>query len=243
MKTTIDYIHHSPSSLNLFCASPSMWVLEKIVGLRQPVGAPAHRGVAIEAGVVQGLDGAKLEDSVKIALARYDTLMALSVDDRREKYRETIPGMVGQALAELRDYGKPSSMQGFVTWQPPGLRLPIVGYYDFMWEHSGIITDLKTTERMPSEIKVPHARQVALYAPSDNFDARLTYITPKKSATYKLENIREHREALRQIALRVENFLALSNDIEFFKGITCPDVESFYWGGPARQLAYEHWGI
>ena len=61
--------------------------------------------------------------------------------------------------------------------------------------------------------------------------------------TYQLENIREHREALLQIALRIERFLALSDDPEFFKSITVPDLESFYWGGPARQLAYEHWQI
>jgi hypothetical protein len=43
--------------------------------------------------------------------------------------------------------------------------------------------------------------------------------------------------------VRIENFLALSNDPEFFKSITVPDLDSFYWGGPARQLAYEHWQI
>jgi hypothetical protein len=75
-------------------------------------------------------------------------------------------------------------------------------------------------------------------------EARLTYVTPKKCATYALENIREHREALHQIALRIENFLALSGDPEFFKSITAPDLESFYWSGPtARQLAFEHWGV
>jgi hypothetical protein len=112
-----------------------------------------------------------------------------------------------------------------------------------MWEQYGIVVDLKTTEKMPSQIKIPYARQVALYATSNNMDARLTYCTPKKITTYKLENIREHREALRQIAMRIENFLALSDDPEFFKNITVPDLESFYWGGAARQLAYEHWKI
>jgi len=47
-----------------------------------------------------------------------------------------------------------------------------------------------------------------------------------------------------QIAMRIENFLALSNNPEFFKSITVPDLESFYWRGPtARQLAFEHWGV
>ena len=49
-------VRHSPSSLNLFAASPAMWVLEKILGIKQPVGVPAHRGVAVEDGVVVGLN-------------------------------------------------------------------------------------------------------------------------------------------------------------------------------------------
>jgi hypothetical protein len=170
--------------------------------------------------------------------------MALSPDARREKYRETISDMVRQALAELRPYGVPSRVQGRVEWRPDGLRLPVVGFFDFEWAQHGIIVDLKTTEKLPSRIKVSHARQAAFYAASDNMSARLTYVTPVKCATYALENIREHREALRQIAMRIENFLALSEDPEFFKSITVPDLESFYWGGPtARQLAFDHWGV
>jgi hypothetical protein len=40
----------------------------------------------------------------------------------------------------------------------------IVGYFDYEWQQHGIIVDLKTTEKLPSSIKIPHARQVALYA-------------------------------------------------------------------------------
>lgn len=242
---TINYVRHSPSALNLFAAEPAMFVLERILGIRQPVGAPAHRGTAVEAGVTVGLldPKASLEACVAEAIKKYDTITALSGDARRESYRETIADMVAAALKELRPYGIPSGVQGFIEWKPEGLKLPVVGYYDFEWSDHGILIDLKTTERLPSAIKIGHARQVALYA-SDNVDARLTYITPKKSATYRLENKREHRAALYQIALKVEQFLSLNSDPKFFTGITVPDLESFYWSGPsARQLAFEHWQI
>lgn len=238
---------HSPSSLNLFCASPAMFVLERILRERQPVGAPAHRGTAVEDGVTIGLLNPEMTfaDCAATALKRYDTISALSGDKRREEYRETIPGMVESALYELRPYGVPSQTQGFVEWKPEGLKYPIVGYYDFRWEQHGIIVDLKTTEKLPSAIKIPHARQVALYAArtGDNVDARLTYCTPKKRATYRLENIRDHLNALHQIAMRCEAFLALSADPQFFTSITAPDFESFYWGGPARQIGFEKWGF
>lgn len=238
---------HSPSSLNLFCASPAMFVLERVLGQRQPVGAPAHRGTAVEDGVTIGLlnPAMPVDDCANVALKKYDTISALSGDKRREDYRETIPGMVASALTELRPYGIPTATQGFVEWRPEGLKCPIVGYFDYRWEQHGIIDDLKTTEKLPSSIKIPHARQVALYATQtgDNADARLTYVTPKKRATYQLENVRDHLNALHQIALRCERFLALSDDPDFFVSITAPDFDSFYWGGPARQIGFETWGF
>jgi hypothetical protein len=240
------YSRHSPSSLNLFAASPAMFCLEKILGIKQPVSVLAHRGLAVEDGVTVGLlnPDAPLKACVDAALTRYDTLTALSPDDRREKCRVAIPDMVKQALDELRPYGVPSETQKFIEWKPEGLLLPIVGYKDYHWAEHNITTDLKTTERMPSEVKIPHARQVALYVTSNNADARITYCTPKKCQTYGVENIDEHRKALHQLALRVEKFLSLSSDPEFFVGITAPDLESFYWGSPAaRQLAFEHWQI
>ena len=239
-------VRHSPSSLNLFAASPAMWVLEKILGIKQPVGVPAHRGVAVEDGVAFGLNNpaASQKDCLDVALTKYDTITALSSDDRREKYRETISDMIGRALDELRAFGVPSRTQGFIEWKPDGLQLPIVGYFDFEWAQHGMIVDLKTTEKMPGEIKVGHARQISLYAMSDNYGAAACYVTPKKSALYRLENAREHRNALYQLALRVENFLALSEDPSFFLGVTAPDLDSFYWTNPAaRQLAFEHWHI
>lgn len=238
---------HSPSSLNLFAAQPSMFVLERIIGLRQPVGSPAHRGTAVEDGVTAGLvDLARsLDECSAVALAKYDKITGLSADKRRQEYRDTIPAMVASALEELRPYGVPSHCQQFVTWKPDGLTYPIVGYLDYRWDNHGIVVDLKTTEKLPSAIKVPHARQVALYASmiGDNVDARLTYCTPKKRATYRLENVRDHLNALVQIAKRCEAFLALSDDPKFFTEIIVPDLDSFYWNGHARQLAYEHWGV
>jgi hypothetical protein len=242
----IEYERHSPSSLNLFAASPAMFVLERILGLKQPVGSPAHRGVAVEEGVTFGLMDLKapVAACINAALVKYDTITAFSPDPRKDQYRATVAPMVTSALKELRDYGKPSTTQGFVTWQPEDLRLPIVGYFDYEWSKHGILGDLKTTERMPSQIKTGHARQVALYAASDNIDARLIYCTPKRLEVYGLENVRKHRDALHRIALAVEKFIALSDDPEFFKTITVPDLDSFYWANPpARQLAYEIWGV
>jgi len=242
----INYKHHSPSSCNAFAASPAMWVLERIWGLKQPVGAKAHRGTAVEDGVTLGLmnPDAPLQACVDVALTKYDTLTAMSGDPHREKCRDGIPEMVSLVLAELRPYGIPSQTQVRVEWKPEGLKHPFIGFLDYHWDKHNITTDLKTTEKMPSQVVINHARQVALYVTSNNADARVTYVTPKKCQTYLIDSIDEHRKALYQIAKRIENFLALSDDPSFFLNITAPDLTHYYWNSAgARQLAYEHWGI
>lgn len=239
------YLHHSPSSINQFAASPALFVLERVLGLKQVVGSPAHRGVGVEAGVSYGLMNPKASEKecVSAAYTAYDTVSALSPDDRKEKYRDNIPDMVKQALIELRPYGKPTAVQGYITKDIPTLALPIVGFYDFLWENHGFVVDLKTTERMPSEIKIPHARQVAFYT-GDNHKGVLTYVTPKKVQSYQLENQRQHYDALIRMAQTIEDFLSLSKDPNFYISITLPDLESFYWTAPhMRALAYQYWKI
>ena len=47
--------HLSASSINLFVAQPAMWAMQKLLGHKSRVGAAAHRGTAVEAGVEMGL--------------------------------------------------------------------------------------------------------------------------------------------------------------------------------------------
>lgn len=239
--------HHSPSSLNTFAASQGLYILERLMGRRQSVGLPAYRGTSVETGVATGLlnPTADLRDCIAEAEREFDNLARRSADARLTKFRDSIPGMVTTAVQALRPYGVPTSTQGFITWHPEELKYPIVGYYDFKWDDHNIILDLKTTERMPSEIKVPHARQVSLYTVhSDNADGRIAYCTPKAIEVYQLDNQRQHRDALKRMAINVERFLSLSDDPEFYVGITVPDFDTFYWSSPsARRAGFEVWGF
>ena len=247
----IEYSRHSPSSCNLFAASPAMWVLEKILGLKQPVGAIAHRGVAVEDGVTVGLldPDAPLEACVDAALTKYDTLTAMSTDDRREKFRDDICDMVARALEELRPYGIPGATQGVIEWKPEGLKYPFIGFFDYHWQQHNITTDLKTTRADAiggSRSAMPGKWRCMSPATPTPMQRVLTYCTPKKCADlFGRQHRCAHRDALYRIALKIEvSFLALSEDPKFFKSITVPDLESYFWSSPvARQLAWEHFGI
>lgn len=222
-------------------------LLMKLKGVRNSVGSAAHRGSAAEHGVAMGLMdlSVPVADCQAAAVKEFDRLTALSADANREKEREAVPGIVEQALAELRPYGVPSHTQYKIEWAHPDVPLPFIGYADFFWEEAGIIVDLKSQLRLSSEISTSHARQVSLYcgAISDNLDGRVTYATPKKAATYQVENMREHVGTLVKIAQRIERFLSISDDIDELCGLVIPNTSLFYYDPPTRQAAYEIFGI
>ena len=238
--------HLSPSSCNLFTASPAMFVLQKCLGKKTSVGAAAHRGTAVEHGLAHFLINGNATEAVNLAKKEFATATAMIGDPRQEKEAAAIADMVMTAIAETKDYGKPSSMQGKIEYKVEGLSVPLIGYYDFEFEDHGVLIDLKTTHALPSKISTNHARQVALYvaARGDNLDARITYVTSKKSATYQLENKREHVQALEKIALTIQKFIGISDDPYELASLVVPDVDTFYFSDPiTRQMAFEIWGL
>lgn len=238
--------HLSPSSLNLWAAQPALWVMERLLKHRAPVGCAAHRGTAIEAGVTEGLlrPDAPVEICQRVALTRYDQISALSADPRRAKQREGIPASVAVALGELRQYGVPDLVQAKVVHRLPDVPVEVLGFLDFGWSEHGVIVDLKTADRLASEISPAHARQGALYVHNSNREMRFAYTTPAKIGVYRLEHQSEHIGALRQIALRLEKFLRISKDAQELAGLMCPDFSSFYWSDPtARAKGREVFGF
>jgi len=238
--------HLSASSCNLFAAEPALWVMEKLLGKKGKVGAAAHRGTSAELGIGAGLTGKTDDEAIAIANTEFARLSALTTDPNREKEGTAVAGIVRQGLLALRAYGTPSSIQRRIEWHPDELAVPFIGFIDFEWAEFGIILDLKTQLRLSSQIARNHARQGALYgaATSDNADVRLAYVTPQKSAIYRLENAREHANSLLRIAQTIGRFLAMSSDPQELAGIVSPDIDSFYWNDPdTRRAAFEVYGI
>ena len=240
--------HLSPSSCNLFTAAPAMFVMQKCLKKSSSVGPAAHRGTSVETGIVHGLmnPSASQSECADKALDQFRTLTSMSGDPRVDKEINALPDMVRIGLAELRPYGVPSSTQGRIELQVEGLDVPLMGFYDFEWEQSGILIDLKTTHALPSQISQQHARQVALYtaARGNNISPRITYVTGKKCATYQLENVADHVAALSRIALTIQKFLAISSDPMELASLVVPDTSTFYFSDPvSRQSAFEIWGI
>lgn len=236
--------HLSASSLNTYAAQPAAWAMSYLLKRRLPVGASAHRGTAIEAGVSAGLFNPEkpVDDCIAIALAEYDRLTALSSDPRREAQRKVVQDTVPVALTELRQYGVPTAPEEgqhqHKISKPLGEGLPdLVGYLDFYWQEHGLVLDLKTTERVPGQISSSHARQGSGYVVHTNQICRFAYCSPKKVAVYQLEGVADHWAHLQAIANRLRRFLAISTDKNELISLLVPDVDSFYWSDPAAEAA------
>jgi hypothetical protein len=70
----------------------------------------------------------------------------------------------------------------------------------------------------------------------------LAYVSTKKSAVYRLENVEEHVAALGRIGLAIQKFLSISDDPMELAALVVPDVDSFYFNDPfARQAVFDIW--
>lgn len=239
--------HLSASSLNLWAAEPAVWAMERLLGYRSPPSAQMARGKAVEDGVHSGLlDPARsVAECVAQAVTAFSREMALVSDDRRDGELALIPGYVEHGLGELRQYGIPSAYQDRIELRLDDIPVPVIGFIDWRFDAHGLIVDLKTSERLPSAISLSHARQGAIYARAHgNYGMRFAYVKPsagKKDGravtVYELERAEVDRQiiALREIALRLGRFLALSSDARELCSLIVPDYERFHWTNPVTR--------
>lgn len=241
--------HLSASSLNLWAAQPALWIMERLLGRRTPPGIPAARGKAVEHGVHLGLTNPRLsiEECIEGAEREFIRQTALSTDPRREDERKKLGGWVRGALSELKQYGTPDGYQEKIEVRLDDVAVPLIGYIDWRFSDHGLIVDLKTTERFPSQIGDAHGRQGAVYASAHgNFGMRFAYAKPAPGKTDKRQvtvyemsgdDISRHLSALRTIALSLGRFLAISNDSRELAGLIVPDFDAFWWSEPSARAA------
>jgi len=242
--------HLSASHLNLFVAQPAMWAASYLLKKRTGVGPAAHRGTAIECGVEAGLFDPEMSIATaqQMALGKFHTLTRLSADTRIEREREMIAPAVEIGLTELRQYGIPDKpekgRQHKIEVELPGVPVPAIGYLDLDFPKHGLLVDLKTTARIPSEMSDAHCLQGALYQRAKgNYQVRFAYLSGKKIAVYVLETPDDHFSRAVRTAKAIERLLSLTDDSDKLARCFAPDMSSFYWGdASARALAHEIWG-
>lgn len=243
--------HTSPSSINMWMACPGAWVARYLLGRKFAFGLAAKAGVLAEEAVVNVLaNGWSLDDAIKEAQGAYNKATAFGCSDAERKRGEAIPGMITQAVDELAQYGEPEFDVDIVNGKKQrkielscngdGWKLPVIGYLDFVFPKHGLIVDLKTSMRLPSEMSFDHLRQGAIYRQAmGNYGVKFLYVSGKGMKVHDVPETAGILSEVKSILNRQERFLRLG-DAEFLRSVVPVNASSFYWSDDAamRQELY-----
>lgn len=228
--------HLSPSSLNLFAANAPLWAGKYMFGWTDDAGPAAKRGTAVEAGLDVFLWERNPEKAMGAALDNFALNTHGIAEADYEKERDLIVPMLKHAMAMLKDTPTPLARQIKVECWFDSVSVPIVGYVDYEWPDK--IRDLKTTLRIPSELKGDHARQVSLYWKKKGKPTSILYVSDKRASEVELNpdealrhlhDMRRHAEALQHALSRA------SNRYDFVRCYPV-DFDNFRWSDQTKKL-------
>jgi len=232
--------HSSPSSINMYASAPCAWVAKYILGRSFKFSNAAKAGTLAEEAVVNVLaHGWTEEKAIAEAVGEYNKACAFGASDADRKRGEAIPGMVTQAVAELKQYGEPDlncdliygkrQHKAEMICKGDGWELPVTGYLDFYYPKHGLVVDLKTTMRLPSKMSDEHKRQGGFYRGAmGNATVRFLYVTGKDHVWHEVEEPAPILSEFKSILRRQEAFLRLG-DAELLKSVVPVVANSFYW--------------
>jgi len=230
--------HSSASSINLWQNAPDVFIAEKLFGLRGRMSPAALRGIEIEKAIVRVLmRECDIETSIGMAIHSFNLQTALQGGDKIDKERECIDPAVRIGVGELSQYGKPEfaadGKQNRIELlcNGEGWSLPIVGYLDLVYPQHGLVVDIKTTLKAPTEMSDEHQRQAAIYRKaSGNSAVKFLYLTPKKAVWHECADVDGTLAEIKTILTRQEHFLRQGSKEELAKLVHF-NRGAFYWNG------------
>ncbi len=232
--------HSSASQINMWSDCPSAWVAQYLFNRKGAFGAAGKAGILVEDAVVSVLArGISQETAIQHAVNQYNTFIALSASDTDRKRSEAIPGMIMGALAALQPFGIPEfdgvdergrlkQKQVDLLCKGDGFDINILGFMDLHYPAHGLVIDLKTTGRMPSELSDPHRRQGCIYRKfMGNHAVKFLYVTGSKSQFIDVPEPADTLAEIKNILTRQNKFLLLG-DKNLLRGIV-PVISSSYY--------------
>lgn len=236
--------HLSPSSINLFIAEPSLWVLRYLFKDKIPsISNPAMtRGSLVDEALGKGLiDKVAQEDLIfdakkkffEITAEHFDNLsIVLKWDhDTVTKEANSIPHFIKSGLPFYQNQGKLISHQQKVELDV-GLEVPVIGYTDLVFEEK--ICDIKTTFRTPSAFSLDGVmRQLTVYALALNKMAEANYFVKLKNetkvVTFPIDNVEQRQEEIEMSCHAIRNLLATSENRFDILRLLSPNFSNFRW--------------
>jgi hypothetical protein len=198
--------HLSPSSLNLWRASPGLWSARYLTGIKDE-NAAMWRGHAVETGLARLFRGGSIGEARSDALDLFEANAMGEAAENKQTERNLIIPMLDTA-ATWETPAKLAATQLRVEHWFSGVPVPIIGFVDFAFTDD-IDVKLKTAKACPSKPRADHVRQVALYRAVRERRGGVLYVTDKRSAFYEIEDedVRPALADLESAALSLTHFL------------------------------------
>lgn len=231
-----DIDHLSASSLALYRNEPSLWVLKYLHGLKDEANAAMWRGTAVEAAVDKILyENCDADAAVGAAMQTFEMNAQGDLSEDVAKERAAIPDFVKQAAVMFRPLGKPIARQFKIEYWLDGIEVPVIGYIDYLFAE--YLRDLKTTYRLPSGPRADHVIQVSIYAAAKKIRPWLDYITPKKGASFPVDQTDDALWSVRRSAMAIRTMLDRAGDKQEAASFFAPNFDSFYWNDATKAAA------
>lgn len=240
----------SASLINGWIDHPALTLL-KIAGIRDGEAGPAAwRGISAEhamnTAAEQQLD---LGDLVQVAESKFDEIHQKAEGEhdgtKIEKERKALADYTTQGVTFLRDwmgdYVKPPLMQGKVKLELEEISVPVIGYYDMLFENPHYIVDIKTAAARPRKPSYAHCRQLAIYWAATGAEPWLWYVNRSGVSTFTVHKPELYLRQFIGAVKSLERVLSASDDIFECCNLVYPDIDHWIWGDTTRAAAKDIW--
>lgn len=246
--------HLSNSSISSFISNPPKWVLNYLYKIRSKTNAAMTRGSVSDHEIGRQVDDPlPVVESIQRAVLEYDTTIkklkkedAFDIDDDKElKEKQNLAKYLELAIPHYKNLGKPKSYQERIELQLEEIPIPIIGFCDLTYE--GIVRDIKTTGRLPSEIPDSVNRQLSIYSTALNgYVPLVDYVVVNRSrqevVTMQVNDVDKWMSQVKGAAIAMQNLLALG-DLNEITSVMYPDFSDWMWSDFEIAEAKKIWSI
>ena len=256
--------HLSPSAINTFIADPCIYILRYLYKHKGPSNPAMWRGTVVDEGIGKRLGFKKVKgkwvkgktkttkaNTIKFAEKQFDGLhryhkTKIDVDtDRAEREKAFVPKYLEVAMPYYDSLGQPDSYQKKINLQLDEIPIPIIGYIDLQYD--GIVRDIKTVSRLPSEIPSGVNRQLSVYAMAEDSMPVVDYVYVTKTRaeviTMPVTDIDFHIATVKKVAHTIMNLLSYSDDINQIANLYFPDFDDWRWSPEDIAVAETIWRV
>ena len=249
--------HLSNSSISLFISNTPKWVLNYLHKIKSHTNPAMLRGTVVDHEIGrQEKEPLPIAESIQRAVLEFDTTAkqlkkekAFEIDDAKElKEKQNLSKYLELAIPHYKNLGKANHQQK-IELQLEEIPVPIIGFCDFTFSELGIVRDLKTTAKKPSEIPDSVNRQLSIYSTAlDGYVPLVDYVLVNQSRqeviTMEINDVDKWMSQVKGAVIAMQNLLSLG-DLNEITSMMYPDLSDWMWSDYEKEQIIEQkiWSI